>query len=329
MVMRSAIFLAFLAPATCLVVRQRRLVAQRSPTQPHRRFATEHSPTQRRATTDDYAGDDYLISDSLDLRERPSLATALANPRDLLALALLAVGAAVSAENVAGRYGEAYVATEVAAVALGAASAAAAFAQVATAYNISPNRRRGIVDDATVTAFAGAYSLAVSWLALRASEACPPGLGGLDGVCAPLALGVFAYGAAAPVYTLVGPPSASRPPLSPTEALRARGLVAIGALGAVFAPDCVAFALGSDAWWDRVAALHPSQRALESSTSLFALFATEASMVAHRAGKAGCAPFERIVPAFVGVCFVLAVAPCAAALYWLGSDVSFFSFYRD
>ena len=134
-----------------------------------------------------------------------------------------------------------------------------------------------------------------------------PGLGGLDGVCAPLALGVFAYGAAAPVYTLVGPPSAERPPLSPTEALRARGLVAIGALGAVFAPDCVAFALGSDAWWDRVAELHASQRTLESSTSLFALFATEASMVAHRAGKAGCAPFERIVPAFVGVCFVLSL----------------------
>ena len=204
MVIKSAIFLAFLAPATCLVGR---LVAQRAPTQPHRRFATQHSPTPRRATTDDYAGDDYLISDSLDLRERPSLTTALANPRDLLALALLAVGAAVSAENVAGSYGSTYVATEVAAVALGAASAAAAFAQVATAYNISPNRRRGIVDDATVTAFAGAYSLAVSWLALRASEACPPGLGGLDGVCAPLALGVFAYGAAAPVYTLAGPPS--------------------------------------------------------------------------------------------------------------------------
>ena len=122
MVLKSAIFLAFLAPATCLVGR---LVAQRAPTQPHRRFATQHSPTQRRAATDDYVGDDYLITDSLDLRERPSLATALTNPRDLLALALLAVGAAVSAENVAGSYGSTYVATEVAAVALGAASAAA------------------------------------------------------------------------------------------------------------------------------------------------------------------------------------------------------------
>ena len=52
-------------------------------------------------------------------------------------------------------------------------------------------------------------------------------------------------------------------------------------------------------------------------------------MVAHRVGKVGVAPFEQIVPAFVGVCFALAVAPCVAALYWLGGDISFFSFYRE
>ena len=119
------------------------------------------------------------------------------------------------------------------------------------------------------------------------------------------------------------------PPLSPTETLRARGLVAIGALGAVFIPDCIAFGLGGADWWDRVSDLHAAQRTLESSTSLFALFATEASMVAHRVGKTGAAPFSTIVPAFVIVCFALAVAPCGAALYWLGDDISFFSFYRD
>ena len=288
------------------------------------------SPALRRPRRQPALGEDvdYLVTDSLDLAERPSLVAALSNPRDALALALLAVGLRVSVANAVGAYDEAYVDFEVASVGLGAASAAAAAAQIAVGYNIQPARRRGIVDDATVTAFAGAYSLAVSWLALRASAACPPGLGAFDGVLGPAAVAVFAYGLVAPPLTLLDA-SGPAPELSATETLRARGLVAIGALGAVFIPDCVAFALGSDAWWDRVAALHASQRTLESSTSLFALFATEASMVAHRAGKAGVAPFEAIVPAFVVVCFVLAVAPCAAALYWLGNDVSFFSFYRD
>lgn len=165
--------------------------------------------------------------------------------------------------------------------------------------------------------------LAVSWLALRASEACPPTLAGLDGVCAPLACAAFAYGIVAPAATLLGGG------LTATETTRVRGLVAIGLLGAVFVPDCVAFWVGGENWWGRVAEAHPAQRTLESSTALFALFATEASMVAHRAGKKGVAPFASIVPAFVAVCALLAVAPCAAALYWLGEDVSFFSFYRE
>ena len=72
-----------------------------------------------------------------------------------------------------------------------------------------------------------------------------------------------------------------------------------------------------------------SQKTLESSTSIFALVATEASMVAHRCGKVGVAPFERIVPVFIVVCGALAVVPCVAALYWLGGDISFFSFYSE
>ena len=61
-------------------------------------------------------------------------------------------------------------------------------------------------------------------------------------------------------------------------------------LGCVFAPDALSFALGGEEWWDRVYAyaLHPSQRTLESSTSLvFALFAVEASMISRRVGKTG------------------------------------------
>ena len=44
-------------------------------------------------------------------------------------------------------------------------------------------------------------------------------------------------------------------------------------------------------------------------------------MVSHRMGKKGVATFKVIVPSFVGVCFVLAVAPCAAAVAHLGNDI--------
>ena len=42
-------------------------------------------------------------------------------------------------------------------------------------------------------------------------------------------------------------------------------------------------------------------------------------MVAHSVGKVGVAPFSTIVPAFVVVCFALAIAARAPRLlYWLG-----------
>jgi len=119
------------------------------------------------------------------------------------------------------------------------------------------------------------------------------------------------------------------PPLSETEVLRARGLVFIGLFGCVFTPDAISFLIGGEEWWSRVSSAHISQRMLESSTSLFALFATESSMIAHRVGKVGVAPYMTIVPFFAGVCFLLAIIPCICALYWLGDDVSFFSFYRE
>ena len=146
--------------------------------------ALQRPPTTRLAPLRN--APDYLITDSADLENRPPLVSALTNPRDALAMALLAVGGRISLANVVGAYDTSYVDAERWAVALGAASAAAAVAQLATDYNISPNQRRGIIDDATVTAFAGAYSLAVSWLALRASTACPPGLSDYDAPCAAL-----------------------------------------------------------------------------------------------------------------------------------------------
>ena len=119
------------------------------------------------------------------------------------------------------------------------------------------------------------------------------------------------------------------PPLSQTELLRARGLLFIGVLGCIFTPDALSFFLGGQDWWGRVSTAHSSQQLLESSTSLFAIFATESSMISHRVGKLGVAKYSLIVPAFAGVCFVLAVIPCICALNWLGDDVSFFSFYRE
>ena len=283
--------------------------------------------------------EDFLVTDSLELPDarRPPLLAALANPRDGLALVLLGVGLAIAGANVAGAYGDEYVALERCAIALGFASAAAAAAQLATGANIRRAGRRGIADDALVTSYAGAYSAAVTWLAWRASAACPPWLPSADAPAALAAVGVFAFGVAAPLATLRPPGdddaaaggggARAAPPLSATETLRVRGLLALGVLGAVFAPDCVAFALGGEAWWARATTAHPAQMTLESSTSLFALFATEASMIAHRCGKLGVAPFRTIVPAFVAVCLVLAVIPCIAALWWLGADVSFFDFY--
>jgi len=271
---------------------------------------------------------DYLVTDSFELseEERPSLIQSMSNPRDILASTLLIVGFGISGMNVVGAYGETYRAFEGAAIFLGFASAIAAAVQINTGYMITRRGRIGIADDASVNFYGGVYTAAVSWLAWRASALAPQSLSNFDPILAPLALLAFGYGIYAPVTTLYKY-SNDKKTLSDTELLRVNGLLAIGVLGAVFAPDCVAFGLGSSTWWDRVSLEYPSQQTLESSTSLFALFATEASMVAHRAGKQGVAPFKRIVPSFVGVCFVLAIAPCIAALYWLGSDISYFSYY--
>ena len=64
---------------------------------------------------------DYLVTDSVGLPDaaRPALWKVLANPRDGVALALLALGGLVAACNVAGSYGDTYLALEEAAIALG------------------------------------------------------------------------------------------------------------------------------------------------------------------------------------------------------------------
>ncbi len=308
---------------------------------------------------------DYLITDSNELSERPSLFSALLNPRDILASTVVFVGTIVSIFNILGVYDENYLTLEAWAIGLGILSSFAHLIQINTGYFISPNIRRGIVDDAAVNLYAALYTGAASWLALRTSSICPNVLKMdlIDKVFASLSIIVFLYSLLGPVITLIGNPGTddsiaykvsqaivqsarstdeiekqmssesdvelNLPILTPTEVMRARGLLFIGILGCVFTPDALSFILGGQDWWGRVSVVHPSQQTLESSTSLFAIFATESSMIAHRVGKQGAVNYSLLVPAFGGVCLLLAVVPCICALYWLGNDISFFSFYRE
>ena len=286
---------------------------------------------------DDVDENDYLVLDSLNIpnEERPSLIEALQNPRDALALLLLVpLGGSVSICNIFGVYTDQYDSLVEASAWLGILSGLAAFLQIANNYKITNHSRRLLVNDDAVNVYAGLYALAVSWLALRTGNHCPEWLASDTNSVALflpwLCIGIFLGSAIVPTITLWNPGNILKdtPALTDTELLRARGLLAIGILASVFAPDCLAFALGGSGWWDRVSDIHVSQRTLESSTSLFALYANEASMISHRCGREGVAPFRLIVPVFAAVCLLFAIFPCMAALYWLGNDVSFFSFYR-
>lgn len=277
---------------------------------------------------------DYLVTDSLDLSddERPSLWDTLGNPRDILAITLLIVGIMVSVSNVFGIYSkDVYLPLESISIVWGMMSGIASFIQVATGYNVKYSGRRGLAEDLYINRYSGFYAIAVSWLALRASDVCIEPITRLDVIVPWVSTLISALAGILPAVTLFNPMGIldDKPPLSETELVRIRGLVAIGMLACVFAPDCIAFGLGSNQWWDRVSELHPSQRTLESSTSLFALYANEASMIGHRCSKSGVAPFRVIVPCGAVMCLILAILPCVCALHWLGDGVSFFSFYRE
>jgi hypothetical protein len=223
-------------------------------------------------------------------------------------------------------------------VVLGFLSGFAGLWQAATGYQITrpwlegKQRRRGLSDDTCVNVYAGLYAVTVSWLSYRTGTFCPEWMVSLDGILPWMAMAVFVLAVLTPTVTLINPGNklGEAPPLSDTELLRMRGMLAIGILASVFAPECFMFAVGGGSeWWDRVSVLHPAQQTLESSTCLFALYANEASMVSHRCGRAGVATFSKIVPSFALVCFLLAIVPCIAAIFWLGDDVSFFSIYLE
>ena len=297
---------------------------------------------------------DYAIVDSKDMADRPSLASFLQQPRELVGLLLILTGTAVSLSNIIGNYNDSYLTLQAISIALGSVNAAIDLQWSLPPYNkspteaVSPNVRLGVVDDALLHVYSGVYTGCASWLALRTSIFCPSALPDLDRLLCPLALSIFVFSLVAPVSTLLNHHAGllsgsvqtmvgwarqedlkevTLPPLSDTELLRARGLLAIGIIGCVYSPEVICFlTLGQD-WWIRVGESFPGQPLVESSTALCGMFATQASMMAHRAGKAGVAPFSVVVPAFSVVCLLLAIFPCVAALYWLGDEISFFEFY--
>lgn len=297
---------------------------------------------------------DYAILDSQDLLDRPSLLTFLQRPREKAAIPLMAAGTAVSVANLIGNYGHLYLILQSISVVLGFVNSGMDLQSSIPPYDkppteaVSPNIRLGVVDDALLNVYSGVYTGCTSWLALRTSPACPSEVIALDCVVGPLALGIFLFSILCPVFTLLyhyngvlaGPlknmvgfarqtATSQVPvePLSDTELLRARGLLAIGIIGCVYTPIVCSFLILGQDWWIRVAASFPSQPLLESTTALFGVYATQASMISHRAGKAGVALFSDLVPAFALVCLLLAVFPCAAALYWLGDEISFVDLY--
>lgn len=336
------------------------------------------SPIENVAAIDSYKSlpevDDGLgplsfgVTDSLSVPDdaRPTLIQTLTNPRDMLAIVLLIFGGcSVAYDNVLGIYDERYEMAEQFSIALGFLSVIAVIFQLQTSYLISDRRRMGLVDDASLNLYAGLYSLASCWLALRTSAFCPTWLTTFDFILPWLASAIFTYSLAAPAITLFehfntssddedtallstkivqasrflsptteqsGPSSMDIPTkLSETELFRVKGLLFIGIIGCVFVPCSLVFAFQGQEWWQRVIELHPKQTYLESSDALYAIFATEASMIATRAADAGVAPYRKTVPAFGAVCLLLALVPCAFSLWWLGGgdDISFFSFYTE
>jgi len=324
----------------------------RSRTIPTRSSRTSgQNPTIRNNALDN-SENDFLVTDSIGYPDelRPSFINAVSNPRDSLALILVVLGVIFSILNVTGNYGDTYQVIAVSSAYLGFGNSMASMLQVILGYNINTGEgsiRRGIVDDAVLTIYASLYSGAVSWQALRTGAFCPEWLLSWDWILPWMSLCVYIFSLMAPIVTFMGPEYSawltdwrrsrsddtksitSTPELSETERIRLKGILAIGILACLFSFSALSFALGGQDWWGRVISIHPSQTILESSNALFALYATEACMVSHRCGKKGVATYSTIVPVFALVCLILTIFPCLASLYWLGDDISFFSFYTD
>ena len=301
---------------------------------------------------------DYLIVDSRDIIDRPSLKDFLIKPRNVLPLSVVFVGGLLSVLGITNNFNDIYLIMLIFVSIFGLASSYLDCLDGLPPYigspteSVSANVRCGIVDDAVVHVYAGLYTACSCWLAIRLSYACPDWLLSLDLVFGILSTVIFIFSLVAPVLTLLFEYSNSGenlvksmvnvvrqkpyfkhqkdplPSMTETELLRANGLLAIGIIGCIYTPEVLSILLLGKDWWTRVLEVYPGQAWLEPSTAVAGIVSTQASMVAHRIGKAGVAPFSIIVPVFALVCLLFAILPCVAGLYWLGNDISFVAHYR-
>lgn len=307
-----------------------------------------------RSSSDD-APIDYLINDSLDLpdEDRPSAADFLdEHPREARArLPFLLCGAALSSCNVLGAYEErAYAPLVVACVGLGLTNAVLDATDPRGV--VEGNVRRGIADPKVLRLYAGTYSAAVCWLALRVyPPACPSWLPSLDPVVGTATSALFVASLVAPLLSLLsdGAPGDSLledtqlglvrlargdptirelPPFTPTEKYRTGGLLAIGFVACLYLPVSSYLAVYGDAWWSASLEKYPQQGLLEASTALFGLNAVQWNVLLTRAGGYGVRPVGEIVKLGVGVCLLFTVVPCASALYFLQDGTTFFDHYQ-
>ena len=263
-----------------------------------------------------------MLEDTLDASERPSVLQVI-EPRDGLTLAFLAHGAYVSALNVQGNY-EGYEQNAIGvAVLLGAASAAWSFALLAAPGKIKEDNRPGFARERTILLYTSGYLAGVMWLTLRLSPLCPASLVPLDPALCVISIAIYLYGMVSPVRTVLDHWSE----LTPTEQLRMKGMVASGAVGAVFVLNTGALLLHGAGWWQQVLELYPGQSILEPSTALFGAYAVEAGMLVHRAARKGLVTFQWAVP-FYGylVLPMLTLLPMGCLFWYKQAEVSFWSF---
>ena len=152
---------------------------------------------------------------------------------------------------------------------------------------------------------------------------CPASLVPLDPALCVISIAIYLYGMVSPVRTVLDHWSE----LTPTEQLRMKGMVASGAVGAVFVLNTGALLLHGAGWWQQVLELYPGQSILEPSTALFGAYAVEAGMLVHRAARKGLVTFQWAVP-FYGylVLPMLTLLPMGCLFWYKQAEVSFWSF---
>lgn len=274
--------------------------------------------------TDEKVGSEKTnaMFDTLNVTSRPQILESL-ETRDATTLAFLAHGGLVSALNIAGLY-ENYetVAIGVAAF-LGLINVAVGTYELASG-GVADDERPGFAHERSIILYTTAYLAAVVWLSCRFSPLYPAGLAGLDAPLCVASACVYVYGLLSPLATL----TLLHEQLTPTEVLRMKGMVASGAVGAVFLLETFALLLNDAGWWERVLALYPAQSVLEPSVTLFAAYAVEAGMLVHRLARRGVITFAQAVPLYAkGVLPLLTLLPMGCLFWWKRDEVSFWDFF--